>query len=108
MVEKGLKLVEMIEKWSVVGRKFFSVGLKIVGRKLFEMVGKWSSGGRKLAKVLKEWLAWGQKMVKNWTISSRFLLVSSGKLHVGFRPVFKVGSTNICRLGCQKTVIFYI
>ena len=96
MVEKGLKLVEMIEKWSGVGRKFFPVGLKIVGRKLFEMVGKWSSGGRKLLKVLKEWLVSGQKMVKNWTISSRFLLVSSGKLDVGFQPVFDVGSTNIC------------
>ena len=96
MVERGLELVEMMEKWSGVGRKFFRDGQKIGGRKLVEMVGKWSSGGRKLVKVFKEWSAWGQKMVKNLTISSRFLLVSGGKLDVGFRLVFDVGSTYIC------------
>ena len=46
MVERGLELVEMMEKWSGVGRKFFRDGQKIGGRKLVEMVGKWSSGGR--------------------------------------------------------------
>ena len=46
MVERGLELVEMMEKWSGVGRKFFQDGQKIGGRKLVEMVGKWSSGGR--------------------------------------------------------------
>ena len=46
MVERGLELVEMMEKWSGVGRKFFRDGQKIGGGKLVELVGKWSSGDR--------------------------------------------------------------